>query len=365
MKFRLFMIIAFLLVSINIATAADDKLAPWPIVKRCLPTPIVPDKNWSYDGEIMMSGWAGIHAIHAGSPTPGVIHWGYGLLSPDGQWVLSQKVDSYTEQLTGGGPMGRYIDDYSDIIVENLKTQKKIKFAWQAHIEISSSPYPFGPAGPLWLDNDRFLSFYGAYGKATKEANIKTEEIIDLPAIDLDDNEYSISPDLTRAISYAQLYDLTDNKLVSEEKVGTVNDFQSSVWTNESSMFIDRVQGTNNTSTLTIFNRDGMVISKPFVNQDQRIVLGQFSPENNYFSFTEYSQRTYKNHPYVLDMTKYIVYDLCADDAQGLAWSPDGTQFATILGQGQRPIVVVDMDDWQPRIIGYHTGSVLLWRSLP
>ena len=85
----------------------------------------------------------------------------------------------------------------------------------------------------------------------------------------------------------------------------------------------------------------------------------------DYFSFTEYEWSGGKHHPFIMDLHKKVIYDLCVDDAQGWAWSPDGTQFATILGQGQQPIVVVDMQEWQPYIVGYHTGSVLLWRSLP
>lgn len=359
MKFWLCLILALTLISTNLASAEDTNLDPWPIVQRCLPAPIVPDKNWSYDGEILMSGWAGLHAIRATSTTPYVVYWGKGILSPNGEWVLSQELDTMTIQLGGGGPLGIFDNHYGDITVQNFKTGEKIKFDWQAFTEIDSGPYPYGTANPLWLDNNHFVSIYGDYRK-TKEGNLETGKVIDRPDIDLEDHEYSISPDQTPAISYGQLYDLS-KQIVIKQNVAS-QDLNWTAWANDSSNFIDVVRDKNDDKILSVFDRDGVLLATPLISR--WINLGKLSPNNQYFSFAAYRSDNDHNHQYVLDLDKKLIYDLCVGELQGLVWSPDGTQFATILGQGQKPIVVVDMNDWQPYIVGYHTGSVLFWRSL-
>ncbi len=362
MKNRLFIIFVFVFISVTTIAADDKTLDPWPVVKRCLPAPIVPDKNWSYDGEILMRGWAGIHGVNAHSTVPYVLHWGRGddLLSPNGQWILSQFVHSITVPLRGGGPMGIYVTDYGAITAENLTTGEKIKFPWQSHTDISSGPYPVPPAGPIWLDNEHFISFYDWDGSKTKEGNLETGAITDRPDIDLSDYEYSISPDQTRYTSFGTLFSLSNNQAMTQIQIGIRYDMVSSVWAQDSSIVADFTPGENNAIVLSIFDRDGNLIAKPFRSAGY-MRLGKFSSSNHYFWFTSDGV----NNPYILDMSKRVIYDLCINESHGLAWSPDGTQFATILGQGQQPIVIVDMNDWQPRIIGYHTGSVVLWRSLP
>lgn len=362
MKRWLCFVFAFILISTGIVAAEDNNLTPWPIVQRCLPTPITPDKTWSYNGEILMTGWAGIHGVNVRSTVPYVLHWGRGddLLSPNGQWILSQFVHSITVPLTGGGPMGIYVTDYGAITAENLTTGEKIKFPWQAHTDISSGPYPVPPAGPIWLDNEHFISFYDWNGSKTKEGNLETGEIKDRPDVDLSDYEYSISPDQTRYTSFGTLYNRLNNQVMAQIQVGTPYDMVSSVWAQDSSKFADFTPSENNTITLSIFDRDGNLIAKLF-SKTGYMRLGKFSSSNNYFWFTPEGV----NNPYILDMRKKVIYDLCINKSHSLAWSPDETQFATILGEGQQPIIVVDMDTWQPHIVGYHDGSVLLWRSLP
>jgi hypothetical protein len=133
----------------------------WPVVEKCLPSPSMPDDNWTFDGEILMRGWGGIHGVNASLETPYVVYWGggYEVISPNGQWVLDQNLHIYNEQLTGGGPLGRHHFYYGNIIVENLTTGQKITFDWESYISITSRPYLAGPAGPFWLDDQHFVSF--------------------------------------------------------------------------------------------------------------------------------------------------------------------------------------------------------------
>ncbi len=306
-----------------------------------------------------MRGWAGIHAVSADLDTPYVIHWGSGAISPDGQWVLNQEVDSWHEQLSGPGPLGRTYWLFGDIIATNTTTDEIIRFEWEANITMSSRPRLTLPAGPIWIDSHRFASFYGTWAGDTKIGDIRNDETTAWEGIRFEDSELSLSPDLTRSVSFGRLYDLSDHSLVQEDLVGTDWDGIISVWTLDSSLFADVVTDrTTGTVTLTIFDKDGNVVAVPLSVMEGRVRLGQWSPDNNYLSVTLSTGETY-----IIDIRDEVIYDLCIHDSVGWAWSPDGTQFATVLGRGQSPIVVVDFDEWQPYIAAYHTGPVIIWRT--
>lgn len=345
--------------------AQDNQLTPWTIVEKCLPTPTIPDDNWTFDGEILLSGWGGIHAVRASLDTPYVIYWGnkYGAISPDGQWILDQHVHTEVDQLTGPGAMGRYHFYYGDIIAKNLSTGQKITFDWESYISFSSRPYLFGPADPFWLDSHHFAAFWGTYGNETKIGDVDTAEIIDWPDISLDDYEMSVSPDQTRMISYSQLYQLPDNTLMVDHPVGTDHDFRVTTWTPDSSMFADVVRLDDQTYSLTIFDRDGNPIATPFIGRVSSIY--QWSPMNDYLAFSaEFGENENSSRAFMMDMREQVVYDLCMDNPTGLAWSPNGIQFATIFGGEQQPVVITAVNDWKSFIAAYHTGWVLSWRSL-
>jgi hypothetical protein len=367
MKLKLICALVFAVIFTARTVAQEVATPSWAIVERCLPNPVVPSEDWTFDGEIQMGGWAGIHAVSAAFDTPYVLHWGYGLLSPNGQWVLNQDVETYVEQLTGPGPMGRHHWEYDDIRAENIVTGETRTFPWEAHIIMTSRPLLIPPAGPLWLDNTHFVSFYGHYGNEAKVGNLETGEIVDWTGVPLDDIEYSISPDQTRAITDGHLYNLSDNSLIREAPVATKHDLFESLWTKDSSMFVDllTVEGED-TAQLSIFDRDGHLLAAPLTIQDGRFTFGTWSPTNEYFLFgvsyyNVQAGQTYKT--YMLNMREQVIYNLCLDPRNRGAWSPDGTQFATILGRGQQPVIVVEMSEWQPYIVAYHTGAVVLWRS--
>ena len=119
------------------------------------------------------------------------------------------------------------------------------------------------------------------------------------------------------------------------------------------------------TSNLSIFDRDGNLIAVPLANWEKRIEPGAWSSDNRFFSFSTYTftgTESQDFHANLLDMEEEVIYDLCLGNVNGWAWSADGSQFATILGSGQQPVVVVDIEQWQPYIVAYHSGQVLLWR---
>lgn len=358
---RVLLIILVFMVPVT-AFADDDPETPWPIEERCLPDPVLPESNWAFDGEILMAGWAGIHAVSADFDTPYVIHWGYGAISPDGQWVLDQEVDSWHEQLSGPGPLGRTYWRFGDIIATNTVTDEVIRFQWEANITMSSRPRLTLPAGPIWIDRHRFASFYGMWAGDTKIGDTQNGEITSWEGIRFEDSELSLSPDLTRSVSFGRLYNLSDHNLVQEDLVGTDWDGIASVWAPDSSLFADVVTDRSTGAVaLTIFDKDGNVVAVPLGTVDGRVNPMQWSSDNVYLSFTV---STEIQQTYIIDMHDEVIYDLCVRDTNGWAWSPDGTKFATVLGRGQSPVVVVDFDEWQPYIAAYHTGPIIMWRTV-
>lgn len=345
-------------------TAAQENssdISTWPIVERCLPAPILPDANWSFEGDILMWGWGGIHAVRSGIETPFVLHWGYGVISPDGQWVLSQRSRTYNEQLSGPGPLGRHSYYLGDMLVENLTTGEQKVIDWEAYYWLTSRPDLRGPAGPLWLDNERFISFYGDLARETRVANIITGEVETLNHVPLEDPDLSISPDLTRMVYDSQLYSFPEYELISENFVGNSR-LQGAFWTADSAMLVDiDYDYDSNFATLTIFDRDGHLIATPFAEEEASIWLKEWSPAGNYLPISVMIG-TNRPRSFILDMQTKTVIDLCIQNAQDWAWSPDGTQFAFIAGQGQQPVLVTSVEEWQPLIAAYHTGRVFGWR---
>lgn len=237
MIFKAFLISMVIAISVSIVSAQDDEPAVWQIEERCLLPAVVREE--AFDGEILMTGWGGIHAVSTKLDTPYIVNWGYGQISPDGRWILEQDRKTDVIRFSSGEPMGVFITTYGDIVAKNIDTDETITFSWNAIIEKTSGPYPHGSAGPIWLDNNSFVSFYDYYGMKYKVGHLDTGEISEWQRVGLEDYEYSISPDGTRAVSYAQLYDLSDNSLIREDLVGTNYDLKKSVWTNDATMFAD------------------------------------------------------------------------------------------------------------------------------
>jgi hypothetical protein len=81
--------------------AQDDDTSGWPVAQRCVGEPTAPPAGWTFEGTILMTGYAGIHAVQADWETPRVVvflnrDWGEsdsdlpgGALSPNGRWYAS------------------------------------------------------------------------------------------------------------------------------------------------------------------------------------------------------------------------------------------------------------------------------------
>ena len=106
MKRRLLSFIAVLLFAIPLF-ADDDPQTPYPVEERCVEPPIQAPADFSYSGRLLMTGYAGIHAMRADWETPRVeaffnenelgVPIDGGQLSPDGKWYAAPVGEVFTE----------------------------------------------------------------------------------------------------------------------------------------------------------------------------------------------------------------------------------------------------------------------------
>lgn len=66
---RFFLILPCLLILI-IMIHAQEPDSGWEIIERCVGEPTIPPDDWTFEGTILATGWAGIHGINADWDTP-------------------------------------------------------------------------------------------------------------------------------------------------------------------------------------------------------------------------------------------------------------------------------------------------------
>ena len=70
MKLRLFLLVFICFVSVTIYAQDDDSPVGWEIEERCIEEPTYPPDDWTNNGTLLISGYAGIHAMQADWETP-------------------------------------------------------------------------------------------------------------------------------------------------------------------------------------------------------------------------------------------------------------------------------------------------------
>lgn len=86
-----------LLAFTNAISAQPDEPDTFPIEQRCIDAPTQPPDDWTYPGMILMSGYAGIHAMQADWETPRVV----AQFTSDSMAISLLMVDSYLQMKTG------------------------------------------------------------------------------------------------------------------------------------------------------------------------------------------------------------------------------------------------------------------------
>lgn len=380
------LLITFTLVQVS---ADDDPLTPWPIEEHCINEPIQPPKDWSYSGTLLMTGYAGIHAVQSDWETPRIEAFfstdalGYplegGQLSPDGQWyavpigtvTTSRSLNRYWQtealrvySLVDDGVRDFVISDFAD----ELDYSNFFEVNWVHH-------------NIQWVDNETVI--IGGLQIYPFEAEVA------LAPFDAIYNYYElfgISPDGQRAFGW--LRDGSGQGVFNpynwEEKFSSLELVDGVAWQHSSNGFIAEHRiDTYKTSAdyLSLYNRDGEFIETLFQPAElsrlniQRPVSGRselgWSNDDAYFAFVYRSSYQEPSKLLLLDFENQVVVDTCIAPVSQPVWSPDGRQLAILLdGRQNLRVVIVDIDEWQAYDVARHirasgklNPNMLAWRD--
>ena len=380
---RLFLSIVFMSLIFGQSTFAQettaDSVEGWEIVERCVGEPITPPDDWTFDGTILATGWAGIHGINADWDVPRILafnnSWNTeigGTLSPSNEWFA---VTTASERLSNDSIYTRIVTEY-DLKIYNLVDRRiQISFDWQNQYDVvigSGATRYYSQRMPRWLDDETIL-----YQRDDQlyEINITTQEIIEssiyweeeIFSPLFPDYIMSISPDFSRTVfrdnrrEYALIN--LENLNVLSYPAQLSDDESYSIgarisWSPDSSLFLlSRNQQVN------LFNRDGeifIIIDESGLPSDSA-----FSLKNN--SFVYFHNGTI----HVADIQNQQLTDTCFSDYYGsVSWSPSGN-FIAIMGDypepvtQTRPVYVLDLTSQQVYIVAYHEGRIIGWREDP
>lgn len=372
------------------ATAEPD--TNWQVIEQCVGEPTQPPEGWSYDGTILMTGYAGIHGVNAAWDTPHVLTqlsdsdvWG-GAVSPDGKWYVSP----YGQvEITSSNNV---ITTTNEIRIYSLTDNNaSYQIPWE-------SPLVYGGTHvqTYWRDNENFIY---ANIEGTLMVNPfmgETNEWVEPGMVYDAYAEYrsKFSPDGTRVIYTQQdemtrelvkhLYVLPSNKLIT-----TLPVVYPIAWMPNSTGFIASVTDEKlqpPSSELVLFDRDGKFLQN-IINSQGSKQFGAFtvgwSADSRYFGFItfDYSKHeTYstENRLYIADMKSQKIIDTCKAIGVGMAWHPDNHQVAFFSpGVGLKNVLIFDLDSFSlyavaNHIVGYNIqnqfgftveDSILGWRG--
>ncbi len=347
--------------------------AGWPVEERCLGAPTKPPQAWSYDGTILMTGYAGIHGVNAQWDTPRVLAqlsdkdvWG-GAVSPDGKWYAVPHGEVFRTQ------SNNVITDITQIYVYSLLgDNEKIVIDWPL-----TESYQMTHAQIYWRGNNDFIF---PNDVDTSLVNLFSKKKDDWPEPGFIYDAYEqyrskFAPDWSRAI-YTQEDDETGYRvrmlyvLPSNHRLATLSIEPPISWMPSSSefiaTFIDR-EDTIPSSQLVLFDREGNLLEKiadSQLNKQFGISTQGWSNDNRYFAFITFDYSIYGNYSrdnrlYIADMEERVVIDTCRAIGEGLAWSPTGDQLTFLeVGEGLKRILLLDMQSYDiygvaNHIVGY------------
>ncbi|MEO8397347.1 MAG: hypothetical protein ABI700_30400 [Chloroflexota bacterium] len=359
-----------MLMFVHVASAQTETPDTFPLVVKCLGTPTLPPKGWTYPGMILMSGYAGIHAVQADWDTPHVVAQftidqqgnvpiNGGQLSPDGNWYATPIGEIY------------YEETFNDFwIVRGLKiyglsgNNKTITLDLMNYPNSLSGQSAWGFSPVTWQDNQSLTVgelLIHPFEPTIMHSETSKTDVFTQPRV--------ISPDLSRGYQsyndnsgfHWNIYDLTHSKRLTD--IDRLNHIS---WRRDSSGFMAQMQQPDQDwHGLAYFDRDGKLIdhvlqfdANPYAVD--HIVSGrsesQWSPDSRYYGFVL--------DPYNVSKTLYLVdtqtrqVDTCLRALTQPVWSPDGTMFAYLTNAPQNLyLIVVDTKTWKSYVVARQSGA--------
>ena len=347
--------------------AAQDTPADtgWSVEQRCVGDPTPPPADWTYDGTILLTGYAGIHGVDAAWETPRVLTflnednlWG-GALSPDGSWYASPRgYFTITESYNG-------ITEIHELRVFPVNGQRDTYFS----IPYETEFYQYTHGQVYWKDNSQFL-YFDMMNPFTGVVQAWQQ-----PEYVWDAEPYTrqyFSPDWKRQVFYGyvetatgSVWDWKINDLVNNEILRTLNITSPVAWKPDSSGFGAVITDGADipTYSLGLFDRDGVqgdvIVSAP--DREFGLFAIGWSADSRYLAFIDFPFNYYMvegkaysfayydsgNTLYIADMQEKNVIDTCLTVGEGIAWSPQyGVEQLALMppGEGLKDVLILDLD---------------------
>jgi hypothetical protein len=392
-----FLLFSLFVLAFSNAAAQDDDTSGWPVEQRCVGEPTAPPEGWTFEGAILMTGYAGIHAVQADWETPRVVSTVYARnpgvdgsagLSPDRRWFAAVEGEFfYSDTLNH-----LYVID--EIVVYSTVHRNEVyRVPWRnPHLERWGAPQMY------WLDNEHLIyewsdtefdhpgelrvinPFDGTSQSWTGKLNLADVGTY-RNSIPMPSQQYP-SPDFTLSLYEPEyngpwgIYDVATGELLTPLSVSA---YRFATWKPDSSQFITEVESEPNAeeagTQLTLFDRNGTPLDTIFaLNAPRQLNVdhADWSPNQDAFAyaveaFSPVIQRTLRRL-YIADMQNKTITDTCLNVGRGLAWSPDGTQLAFFQpGSEQTRVMVFDLETWSLHPVGVHLADwldyVIGWRA--
>lgn len=369
-----FSIAICLLFFTSAVSAQSDDPETFPVEQRRIPEPTQPPDDWTYPGMILMSGYAGIHAMQADWETPHVVAQftmdqqgnvpiDGGQLSPDGNWYAAPIGEVYHSESFNNFWIVRGLEVYSllgdsESFALDLTDYQEALSGWSA--------WGFSPVE--WQDDSSLI-----LGELFIHPFANSVETSPLNFIDSMSqyNQRIVSPDKTRAYGGVTpfleeaapgLHDLTNLTTVID--LGVLDNLS---WRPDSVGFIAEIQAEERDwHGLVYYDRNGSMIAQvlefdSYKDGTTRRVSGrselQWSPDSRYFAAVVDESSRPKNLVLV-DTHEQKVLDTCLPLLNAPIWSPDGTMFAYLTEARENlNLVIVDTKIWQAYIVAWHSGA--------
>lgn len=375
---RLIAILLLFVVSIAQAhtDSADDA---WEIVERCIGEPTTPPIDWSYDGTIIMSGYAGLHGMNANWETPHILVFdrlynsSYNTLSPDGTYLVLQEREVYGPAVNGFGTAA--FVDVTQLVVHDTTNSSVATFDWEEIYELGGGR-AIAFRQLRWLNNEEIIFEQGALDsrKQVVILNVITGEIRPY--------EYPIYPLWREPFFYASPNWATAIQSDRSYEFWNVVDVESGEEIyREDEVVVRRASWSANSEQVVFyksfianrFDASGELVLANSDFTEQELMLN-ISEHDNYITSLAWSQdgqyfSYFQDTLHIAHIEEKIIYDTCISDIHRdeVIWSPTAPILAyQTSGSGYRPMVIINFFENISYIVGVHyisSGNMLGWRA--
>lgn len=364
--------------------AQDTAENPYTLEERCLPEVAPPPADWTYSGTLLMSGYAGIHAMQADWETPRIeaffrrnrlgIPQNGGQISPNGEWYAVPVGETWVE------PSFNQYWDIRGLNIYSLVNERELNISLTEYYEgfgIHMGISAWSSEIVRWVDDESLL--IGSLLIRPFGEEIEVEEA-SVSAFFSPGLEFEPSPDWSRIYGRIQSEELYMGIFEPEAPDIAIAYLQASAiaWQHDSSAFLAE-QWEDEMGRLTLYDKDGRFIENLFYSEGGRFVINNMSSgrngqawsfDNRYFAFIHWLGETWESQLVLLDRENRLAINTCWHPVSQAVWLANEHQFAILLEAPENlRLVIVDIDNWTAYEVARHSGiatpNMIAWRPNP